>query len=141
MAWRAKEVGYGEHKGTNVGCCEHQKLPESTDISTAARQVDGEAPTPKLSPHLSPGQPSGPGRAAPPPSPVLLSIRAALSVVVWRPRPGSVCCFLQKCQQWDPCPGERGKRGENDRGEVRAPSVKGDSEPALEEPPQYKPRS
>ena len=65
VAWRAKKVGYGEHKGMKVGRCEHQKLPESTDISTAARQVDGEAPTPKLSPHLSPGQPSGPGRPTP----------------------------------------------------------------------------
>ena len=140
VAWKAKEVGCREPKGMNVGHCECQKLPESSDISTAARQIYGEAPTPKLSPHPL-VQDSPLGRAAPPPSPVHVSIRAALSVVVWRSRPGSVCCFLQKCPQWDPCQGERGKRGENDRGEVRAPSVKGGSEPALEEPPHYKPRS
>ena len=101
-----------------VGRCECQKLPESSDISTAARQVDGEAPTPKLSPHPL-VQDSPLGWATPPPSPVHVSIRAALSVVVWRSRPGSVCCFLQKCPQWDPCLGERGKRGENARPSCR----------------------
>ena len=109
VAWKAKEVGCREPKGMNVGHCECQKLPESSDISTAARQVDGEAPTPKLSPHPL-VQDSPLGRATPPPSPVHVSIRAALSVVVWRSRPGSVCCFLQECPQWDPCQGERGKR-------------------------------
>ena len=51
MARRAKDVGCGEHKGMKVERCECQKLPESSDISTATRQVDGEAPTPKLSSH------------------------------------------------------------------------------------------
>ena len=66
VAWKAKEVGCREPKGMNVGHCECQKLPESSDISTAARQVDGEAPTPKLSPHPL-VQDSPLGRATPPP--------------------------------------------------------------------------